>query len=794
MSFLDSREASAPGGIGKSVPRREDARLLMGKGQYAADFNVPDQAFAYVLRSPHAHAKIVAIDAAAATGAPGVLAVLSGIDAAADGIGPIPHSPVPTNPHEVPLKSADGSPFFIAPHPVLAVNAVRYVGEPVAIVIAETLSQAMDAAERVQIGYEPLSATVRSQDALRPEAPLVWSQHGSNLCVDSEAGQREAADAAFVRAAHVVKLETTINRVTGVPMELRAALGSYDAAADNFTVYTSAGGGVIRQRDDIAGSLGVPKETVRVISGDVGGNFGIRNNTCPEFVLVAWAAKRVARPVKWVCDRRDAFLTDFHGRDLMSKAELALDKDGNFLALRATNTSNLGASAISFVPLAKGIAISSSVYHIPVSSMCGRGVVSNTTPTSAYRSAGRPEVIFILERLIDIACQRHGFDRLELRRRNLVPPEAMPYRNPLGLVYDSGDYPASLRRAAELGDWAGFEQRRAAARQRGRYRGIGIAMSVELNTGAPRERAEMTIDPSGTVELVLGTMSAGQGHQTSFAQIICEWLGVEPEQVRLVTGDTDRVQAGGGSASARSMRLGSWVTAKAADEVVEKGRRIAAALLEVAEVDVEFARGRFVVRGTDRSVGLFEAATAALDGDVPAGPRGPLIGISDQVMSIPSYAYTGAVCEVEIDPETGTVEIVSYTSIDDCGRAVNPMLIHGQSHGGIAQGIGQALLEQCVYDPGSGQLLSASLIDYAVPRADDLPLFKTEISEVPSTTNPLGMRGGSEGGITPGLAAVANAIVDALAEFGVEHVELPATPERIWRAIHTRTASKTSDA
>ena len=784
MSFLDSREASAPSGIGKSLARREDARLLTGRGQYAADFNLPGQVFAYILRSPHAYAKIVAIDPAPATGAPGVLAVLIGADAVADGIGPIPHSPVPTNPHEVPLKSLDGSPFFIAPHPVLAVDAVRYVGEPVAIVIAETLSQAMDAAERVQVNYQPIASVVRSHDALPPGAPLIWPQHGSNLCVESEAGQKEIAEAAFAQAAYVAKLETTINRVTGVPMELRAALGMYDPAADKFTVHTSAGGGVNRQRDDIAGSLGVPKEAVRVVSGDVGGNFGIRNNTCPEFVLVAWAAKRVGRSVKWVCDRRDAFLTDFHGRDLMSEAELAIDKEGNFLALRATNTSNLGASAISFVPLAKGIAVASSVYDIPVSYMRGRGVVSNTTPTSAYRSAGRPEVMFVLERLIDMACRQHGFDRLELRRRNLVRPEAMPYRNPLGLVYDSGDYPASLQRATELADWAGFEQRRAEARQRGRYRGIGIAMSVELNTGAPRERAEMTIDPAGAVELVLGTMSAGQGHETSFAQIVCEWLGVQPQQVKLVTGDTDRVQAGGGSASARSMRLGSWVTAKAADEVVEKGRRIAAALLEVADLDVEFSRGRFVVRGTDRSVGLFETAAAALDGDVPADLRGPLIGISDQVMSIPSYPYTCAVCEVEIDPETGTVEIPNYVSIDDCGRAVNPMLIHGQSHGGIAQGIGQALSEQCVYDLGSGQLLSASLMDYAIPRADQLPLFTTEISEVPSTTNPLGMRGGSEGGITPGLAAVANAIVDALAEFGVEHIELPATPERIWRAIH----------
>jgi aerobic carbon-monoxide dehydrogenase large subunit len=784
MSFLDSRDALAASGIGKSVPRREDARLLTGKGRYAADFNLPGQVFAYVLRSPHAHAKIVAIDLAPAIGAPGVLAVLTGSDADADGIGAIPHSPVPANPHEVPLKSPDGSPFFIAPHPVLAVDAVRYVGEPVAIVIAETLPQAMDAAERVQVRYETLACVTRSEDALAPGTPLVWPQHDSNLCVDTEAGDNDMNDAAFAQAAYIVKLETTLNRVTGVPMELRAALGAYDPAAEKFTVYTSAGGGVIRQRDDIAGALGVAKEAVRVISGDVGGNFGIRNNTCPEFVSVAWAAKRVGRPVKWICDRGDAFLTDFHGRDLMSEAELAIDKDGNFLALRATNTSNLGASAISFVPLAKGIAVSSSVYHIPVSYMRGRGVVTNTTPTSAYRSAGRPEVMFVLERLIDLACRRHGFDRLELRRCNLVRPQAMPYRNPLGLVYDSGDYPASLRRATELADWAGFGERRAEARRRGCCRGIGIAMSIDLNTGAPRERAEMTIVPSGTVELVLGTMSAGQGHETSFAQIICEWLGVEPAQVRLVTGDTDRVQAGGGSASARSMRLGSWVTAKAADEVVEKGRRIAAALLEVAEADVEFSRGRFVVTGTDRAVGLFETAAAALDGKAPDDLRGPLVGISDQVMSIPSYAYTGAVCEVEVDPETGLVEIVGYVSIDDCGRAVNPMLIHGQSHGGIAQGIGQALSEQCVYDPGSGQLFSASLMDYAVPRADELPLFKTEISEVPSTTNPLGMRGGSEGGITPGLAAVANAIVDALAEFGVEHIELPATSERIWRAIH----------
>jgi len=618
MSFLESRQQVAPQGIGKPVRRREDSRFLTGAGNYADDVSLPGQAYAYVLRSPHAHARIAGIDAGPAAGMPGVLAVLSGSDAAGDGLQPIPQRPVPANPYEVPLKSRDGLPFLIAPHPVLALEKVRYVGEPVAVVVAETLCQAIDAAERLAVEYAPLPAVVRSADALMPAAPLVWEEHGTNLCVDSATGDGAATELAFARAAYVVRLETAINRVTGVPMELRAAVGVYDKAAARYSVYTSAGGGVVRQRDDIAAALGVPAAAMRVVSGDVGGNFGIRNNTYPELVLVAWAARRIGRPVKWTCERRDAFATDFHGRDLTSEAELALDKHGRFLAIRAVNTSNLGASAISFVPLAKGIAVSSSIYDIPCSHMRGRGVVTNTSPTSAYRSAGRPEVAFVLERLIDIACRRHGFDRLEIRRRNLVAPDAMPYRNPLGLVYDSGDYPASLRRAAELGDWAGFAARQAEARRCGRCRGIGIAASIELNTGAPRERAEITIDPAGVVELVLGTMSAGQGHETSFAQVISEWLGVTPDQVRLVTSDSDRVLAGGGSASARSMRLGSWVIAKAADAIVDKGRRIAGAMLEAAEQDIEFAQQRFVIKGTDRGVGLFEVAAAALGDGIPA--------------------------------------------------------------------------------------------------------------------------------------------------------------------------------
>ena len=412
--------------------------------------------------------------------------------------------------------------------------------------------------------YAALPAVAEARDALAADAPLVWTDHGTNVCVDSHAGDAAATDAAFARAAHVVRLDTWVPRVTGVPMEPRAAIGTYDEATGRYTLHAGSGG-VVRQKTDLAGALGVPETDVRVVSGEVGGNFGTRNSVYPEFVLVAWAAKRLGRPVKWTCGRRESFLTDYHGRDLMSQAELALDGDGRFLALRGLNTSNVGSHAISFVPLSKGVAVSTSVYHVPAASIRGRAVLTHTSPTTAYRSAGRPEVMFVLERLIDLAARRHGFDRVELRRRNLVSPAAMPYRNPLGLVYDSGDYAAALGRAVALADWAGFEARRAEARRRGRHRGIGIAHYIELNSGAPRERAEITVDPEGRIELVLGTLSAGQGHETSFAQILAEWLGVDLEQVRLVTGDTDRVSAGGGSSSGRSMRLGAVAMAGASD-------------------------------------------------------------------------------------------------------------------------------------------------------------------------------------------------------------------------------------
>jgi len=769
MSFLQSRTHSAREGIGQPVLRQDDARLLVGVGRYSDDVTLPGQVYACFVRSPHAHARVGRIETAAARVTEGVIAVLTGEDAAADGVKPLTHSPMPANPHEEVIRRQHVA--FLAPHPPMPADRVRFVGEVVAMVIGETPAAARDGVERVLVEWTPLPAVTASLAAAAPGAPLLYDGTTSNVCVDVEVGDTAAVDAAFARAAHVIRLETWVQRVTGVTMEPRAAVGEWDPGSGRFTVHAGAGG-LGRTRTGVAGALGVPESAVRVVAGEVGGNFGTRNSCYPEFALVAWAARRVGRPVKWTGERREGFLADYQGRDLVSHAELALDAAGTFLAFRAVNTSNVGAHVVSFHPLNKGMAIATTVYHVPAVAMHGRAVVTTTSPTTPYCSAGRPEVMFVMERLIDLAARRHGFDRVELRRRNLVAAGAMPYRNGLGIVYDSGDYRAALDRAVALADWAGFETRRAEARRRGRYRGIGVANYLELNTGDPRERAHITVRPEGRIDLVLGTLSSGQGHATSFAQLLVEWLGVELSQVRLITGDTDVTVVGGGAHSARALRLAAVVMAKASDQIVEKGTRIAAGLLEAAEADIEFSARRFRVKGTDRSVDLYEVAAA-----------GRLDGLSDEVLTAPSFPYGCAVCEVEVDPETGEVEVVRYTTVDDCGRAVNPMILHGQTHGGIAQGVGQALWESCAYDADTGQLLSATLMDYALPRADMLPAFTTEISEVPSTSHPLGLRGGGEGGTTPALGAVVNAICDALAELGVEHIELPATSQRVWQAI-----------
>ena len=780
MSFLQSRTRLARQGFGKPVLRQEDARLLTGGGCYSDDVNEPGQAYACFVRSPHAHAVIGRIEAKAALAIPGVIAVLTGQDATADGVKPLTHSPMPGNPYEEMIRGEHVS--FVAPHPPMPADCARFAGEIVAMVIAENPAAARDGAEGVTVEWEPRPAVTASRDAATAGAPIVWGETISNVCVDVQIGDAGAADAAFARAAHVVRLDTWVQRITGVPMEPRAAVGVWDPRSGRYTVHAGAGG-LGRTRTGVAGALGVPESAVRVTARDVGGNFGTRNSCYPEFALVAWAARRVGRPVKWTGERREAFLADYGGRDLAVQAELALDAEGNFLALRGANTSNVGAHAVSYHPLNKGMALTGTVYRVPAIALHGRAVITNTSPTTPYRSAGRPEIMFVTERLIDLAARRCGFDRLELRRKNLVPSTAMPYRNPAGLVYDSGDYADAFARTLALADWDGFEARRAEARRRGRHRGIGVANYIELNTGYPRERAHVTVRPEGRVELVLGTLSSGQGHATSFPQLLVEWLGVELSQVRLITGDTDVTVVGGGAHSARALRLAAVVMAKASDQIVEKGRRIAAWLLEAAEADIEFVGPRFAVKGTDRSVDLFQVAIAAARADAPADCRGPLDGMSDEDMPQPSYPYGCAVCEVEVDVETGAVDLVRYTTVDDCGRAVNPMILHGQTHGGIAQGVGQALWEGCAYDAESGQLLSSTLMDYALPRADMLPSFTTEISEVPSTAHPLGLRGGGEGGTTPALGAVVNAICDALAEFGVDHIEMPATPERVWQAI-----------
>ena len=778
-------QSSKKTGIGQPVRRREDFRLLTGKGCYSDDFSFPEQAYAVMVRSPHAHVHVRSIDTREAETAPGVLAVLTARDMLDDGLQAIPHSVGTRHPADITLENRDGSPPFIPPHFPMTAEEARHCGEIVAMVVAATLAAAKDAAELVNVDYEPVPAVIHSVTAVQPGAPLARGDATSNTSIDAEVGDAAATDMAFSEAAHIVKFETWVQRIVGVPMEPRAATGTYDPDTRRYTLYAGIGGAV-RPKQELAKILGVAEDKVRVVMHEVGGNFGTRGSFNPEFALVAWAARRVGRPVRWTCERSEAFLCDYQARDLAVEAELALDHDGKFIAMRGSNIANVGAYPISYGPLAKGVEIMSSIYHMPAVHFRARAAITNTLPTRPYRSSGRPEVMFVMERLIDLAARQCGFDRLELRRRNLVPESAMPYRNPFGMVYDSGAYHRVMDHVVALGDWTGLPARRAEARARGKYRGIGVSNYVDTATGTPRERAEVIVLPNGIVEVVVGTVSNGQGHETSFAQLIAEWLGVPIDTVRLVTGDTDRVSVGGGSHSGRALRLASIVMLNASRDIIAKGLQIAGHVMEAAPADLEFAEGRFRVKGTDRSLGIFEAAAEALRrNDLPDELRGPLAAESDETVSLASFPYGCHVCEVEVDPETGVVEIARYAAVDDVGRAVNPLIVHGQIHGGITHGLGQALSESCVYDRDTGQLLSGSLLDYALPRADWLPFFTTELSEVPTPTHPLGIRPAGEGGTTPALGVVVNAVVDALAEFGVTHIEMPLTPERVWRAIHS---------
>jgi aerobic carbon-monoxide dehydrogenase large subunit len=770
-------------GIGQPIRRKEDLRLVTGNGRYTDDINLSGQAYAIMVRSPHAHARIRAINITPAMAVPGMLAVLTGRDLVADGLKPIPHKVWSQHPAEIMLREHNGFKTFAAPHYALPSDKVRFVGEAVAMVIATTVAAAKDGAELVDIDYEPLPAVTDTLEAAHPDAPRLFKEAASNVVVDGELGDSAATEAAFARAAHVVKFETWVQRVTGVPMEPRAAVAEFDPETQRYTLY-AGNGGAWRLKDDLATILGVPAEQVRAIMRDIGGNFGTRGMIYAEFALVAWAARRVGRPVKWTADRHEAFLCDYQARDLAVTAELAIDREGNFLAMRGSNISNAGAHTTNYSPLQKGVEIMTTIYRIPAAHFRARAVVSNTSPTRPYRSAGRPEVMYVMERLIDLACREHGFDRVELRWRNLLKENEFPYRNAFGMVYDSGAYHHTMDWALKIGDWDGFSARRAAARARGKHRGIAVANYIDTATGVARERTEMTVQPDGWIDVVIGTTSQGQGHETSFAQLVNEWYDVPIEKVRIITHDTDIVKFGGGAHSGRGMRLASLIMWKATQEIVARGKRVAALLLQSKPEAIEFTGGRFVVAGADQAIGLFEVSAAMQRRtDLPEDLRGPLAATCDEVTPEASFPFGSHVCEVEIDPDLGTLEIVKYSAVDDVGRAVNPMIIDGQTHGGIVQGVGQALLEQCFYDARTGQLLSGSFMDYAMPRADVFPFFDTGISEVPTPTHPLGIRPAGEGGTTPALAVTINAIVDALSEFGVRHVEMPATPERIWRAI-----------
>lgn len=787
MAELDDRNLRA---IGRPLRRKEDDRLITGRGRFTDDFAIDGQAYMAVVRSTAPHARLISVDTAAAKAMPGVLAVLTGADAQADGLGPIPHNPLPKTRYDMKLTGPGGSPVFIGPHHVLAGDKVRFVGEAIAIVVAHGKAEALDAAEAVDVNYEHLPFISQAADALLPHAPVLWDEVPGNVLVDTEFGDKPATDAAFDRAAHIVTADFHIARVTGVPLEPRSALGAYDPQTGRYLLHAGSGGAV-RQKHEITSVLAIDPDRLRVRAHDVGGNFGTRNRVYPEFPLVLWAARRTGRPVKYTATRLESFLSDYQGRDLTTKVALALDADGRFLALRADNISNVGSHCVSLSPLGKGSALVTGSYDIPVAHLRSRAVFTNTVPTQAYRSSGRPEVTFAIERLVEKAARECGFDPIALRRRNLVRPEQMPYRNAVGAQYDSGTYESNLDLAMELLDWQGFAQRAEAAAARGLLLGRGLGHYVESSIGSPRERAEFTVHAAGRIDLVIGTQPSGQGHETSFAQVAADLLGAPFESIDVILGDTDIVSIGGGSHSGRSMRHAATVMAKGSADLIAKATAAAAGLWDMPSDRVSFADGRFSAAGTNYSADWFELAAALADAG--RDPALELHTVADNEMHDPVFPNGCAACEVTVDPATGEVEIERYVAVDDVGRCINPMIVHGQTHGGIAQGVGQALLEHCVIDRDSGQPLAGSFMDYAMPRADTLPLFKSEIVEVLSPTNPLGIKAGGEGGTTPALAVIVNAVCHALRDFGVNDIAMPLTSYRVWQAIQDAKADAGKD-
>ncbi len=772
--------------IGRPLPRFEDLRLARGAGRYTDDVSVPQQTFAVFVRAPHAHARIVAIDTSAARVHAGALAVLTAEDYVADGHVGMAHFPNPADAVDVKIPTfaaTAGRKILDQLQLPLAADRVRYVGEAVAMVVAETLITARDAAEKVAVEYEVLPAVTDALEALAPGAPTLWPEAPGNLALDSEFGDRAAVERAIGGAHVVIEQVIRSQRTASAFIEPRAAIGSYDTAEKEYTLISGCQG-VHRVRHPLAGCLKVPQERVRVICPDVGGGFGSRTNLYPEQIAVVWAARRVGRPVKWTGDRGEAFLTDYTARDVVTAARLAFDRDGRMLALALELTANIGAHTVSYVPLSNGYRVAPTVYDVPLAWVCLRGAMTNTVPTAPFRGAGRPEATAVMERLIDIAARRLGIDRVELRRRNLIRHDKLPHRTATGLTYDSGDFAGNLARALATADWDGFPVRRREARRRGRLLGIGVVNYVETPVGMPHERVALKVSPAGSVDLVVGTQSTGQGHETSFRQVMADQLGIAPEAINFVSGDSAVLASGGGTHSDRSMRLAGALMVQTSRTVIDKARRVAALVLDVPAADVSFTDGLFAAPGSNRRLTVFDIARS-LD-DLPSLPddlRGPLAAEATFTGRIPAYPTGAAVCEAEVDPETGTIEIRRYTSVDDGGQPINPLILHGQVHGGVAQGVGQAVMEAAVYEPGSGQLLSASFLDYGMPRADHFPHLEVELTEDPTTGNALRVKGGGEAGITPSSAVLINAVIDALADLGIEHIDMPATPQRVWSAI-----------
>ncbi|HZB93558.1 MAG TPA: xanthine dehydrogenase family protein molybdopterin-binding subunit [Stellaceae bacterium] len=786
-------------GIGAPVRRKEDARFLTGRGTYTDDINRPGQVHAFILRSPHAHAEIKGIDVAKAKTAPGVLAVFTGADMQVGGL-----------PCGWLIHSKDGSPMAEPPHPVLAQGKVRHIGDPVAVVIAETRAEAKDAAELIAVDYNTLPIVVSGEEALKPGAPQLHEQAKGNLCYDWHLGDKAAVDAAFAKAAHVTRLDIVNNRLVPNAMEPRAAIGEYDRATSEYTLYTTSQNPHVIRLLMGAFVLQLPEHKLRVVAPDVGGGFGSKIYHYAEEAIVTWASSRVGRPIKWTAERGESFASDAQGRDHVTRAELALDKDGKFLALRVATIANLGGYLSTFstaVPTYLYGTLLAGTYTTPAIYVEVKAAFTNTVPVDAYRGAGRPEACYVIERIVDTAAREMKIDPAELRRRNFIPKDAYPYQTPVALTYDSGDYFTTLEMALKAADYAGFAKRRQEAARQGKLRGIGIATYIEACGIAPSavagalgaraglyETAELRVHPTGSITVFTGSHSHGQGHETTFAQLVSDRLGVPLEMVDVVHGDTAKIPFGMGTYGSRSLPVGGSALIKAIDKVVEKGKKIAAHLLETDVADIEFKDGKYSIAGTDKNVAFGQVAFAAyVPHNYPIEELEP--GLDETAFYDPkNFTYPAGchIAEIEIDRDTGICRVVRFTAADDFGRIVNPMIVEGQVHGGLAQGIGQALYENALYDE-DGQLVTGSFMDYCMPRADHLPSFDVATHTTLCTHNPLGVKGCGEAGAIGAPAAVMNAVVDALAPLGITDMEMPATPERLWRAIAEKTMPQAAE-